>query len=300
MNLKSTNLITILVSLLFPNILSVLHSTLFLKLELSLIHFAMPTVAGAGFAVSLIFLMNLKRIISKKKEELEKIIEDINSFTGMIVHELKTPVSGIYSIIELIKEREIIETKDELINLIRISSQNMLGNIDEILKLNKHHRTEEKNIIYKNPKEDLIKYITFYKKKAEQSQIKIHEDFKEICKVSYNPDLLQDVMANLIGNAIKYSFSDSNIYIKMKRIKNFLKIMICDEGQGMSEKDLGVVFSKFQKLSATPTNGESSTGLGLWIVKKLISRMGGEAGVNSQGKNKGSTFWITLPTRNKT
>ncbi len=72
-------------------------------------------------------------------------------------------------------------------------------------------------------------------------------------------------------------------------------IRVTDQGAGLSPEDLGRLFGRFQRLSAKPTAGESSTGLGLSIVKRIIDMHGGEVTATSRGPNKGSTFTITLP-----
>ena len=76
---------------------------------------------------------------------------------------------------------------------------------------------------------------------------------------------------------------------------NHTVIRVTDEGAGLSPEDLGRLFGRFQRLSAKPTAGESSTGLGLSIVKRIIDMHGGEVTANSDGPGKGSTFTITLP-----
>ena len=77
--------------------------------------------------------------------------------------------------------------------------------------------------------------------------------------------------------------------------KNNTVIRIADEGAGLSPEDLGRLFGRFQRLSAKPTAGESSTGLGLSIVKRIIDMHGGEVTASSAGPGQGSTFTVTLP-----
>ncbi|MCP5109130.1 MAG: HAMP domain-containing histidine kinase [bacterium] len=105
----------------------------------------------------------------------------------------------------------------------------------------------------------------------------------------------KDVMENLIENAVKFSHPNTIVEVCAKKIAGgFVEIRVKDRGLGITEEDKKRVFSKFQKLSARPTAGETSTGLGLSIVKRLVELMGGEVGVRSKGRNKGSEFWFTL------
>jgi len=108
-------------------------------------------------------------------------------------------------------------------------------------------------------------------------------------------DRIREAIDNLVSNAIKYSPIGGKISLKVTREDNNTVIRVADEGAGLSPEDLGRLFGRFQRLSAKPTAGESSTGLGLSIVKRIIDMHGGEVTAESAGPNKGSTFTIMLP-----
>src|SRR6202022_4520336 len=100
---------------------------------------------------------------------------------------------------------------------------------------------------------------------------------------------------NLISKAIKYSPIAGKITVVVSHEGNDTIIRVSDEGAGLSPEDLGRLFGRFQRLSAKPTAGESSTGLGLSIVKRIIDMHGGEVTADSDGPGKGSTFTVVLP-----
>src|ERR1700744_6730076 len=108
-------------------------------------------------------------------------------------------------------------------------------------------------------------------------------------------DRMREAIDNLISNAIKYSPIGGKINVAVSPEQNNTVIRIADQGAGLSPEDLGRLFGRFQRLSAKPTAGESSTGLGLSIVKRIIDMHGGEVTAESAGPNKGSTFTIILP-----
>jgi response regulator receiver sensor signal transduction histidine kinase (EC 2.7.3.-) len=117
---------------------------------------------------------------------------------------------------------------------------------------------------------------------------------------------MREVIDNLISNAIKYSPQGTNITVRVQHSKDddadgapSVLISVRDEGQGLTEEDMKKLFGKFQRLSARPTAGESSTGLGLSIVKQLVELHGGKVWAESEGKNKGSIFRIELPSASK-
>jgi signal transduction histidine kinase len=106
---------------------------------------------------------------------------------------------------------------------------------------------------------------------------------------------MKEVVENLIGNAIKYSPHEKTIWVSVSRYdKDKVRFSVKDEGQGLTEEDMKKLFGKFQRLSARPTGGESSTGLGLSIVKKLVEMHGGKIWAESEGRNKGATFTVEL------
>jgi signal transduction histidine kinase len=108
-------------------------------------------------------------------------------------------------------------------------------------------------------------------------------------------DRIREAIDNLASNAIKYSPIGGRISVLVSHDEASIIIRVTDQGAGLSPEDLGRLFGRFQRLSAKPTAGESSTGLGLSIVKRIIDMHGGEVTAESEGPGKGSTFSITLP-----
>ena len=108
-------------------------------------------------------------------------------------------------------------------------------------------------------------------------------------------DRMREAIDNLMSNAIKYSPIGGKITVVVNHEQNNTVIRIADQGAGLSPEDLGRLFGRFQRLSAKPTAGESSTGLGLSIVKRIIDMHGGQVTAESPGPGRGATFTITLP-----
>jgi signal transduction histidine kinase len=109
-------------------------------------------------------------------------------------------------------------------------------------------------------------------------------------------DRIREAIDNLISNAIKYSPVGGKISVQVGQESNKIVIRVVDEGAGLSPEDIGRLFGRFQRLSAKPTAGESSTGLGLSIVKRIVDMHGCEVIANSAGPGQGATFTITLPS----
>jgi signal transduction histidine kinase len=105
---------------------------------------------------------------------------------------------------------------------------------------------------------------------------------------------MHQVLDNLISNAIKYSPPMTHIDIRLVQMAETVRCEIQDEGPGLSEKDQQKLFGKFARLTTQPTGGEHSTGLGLFIVKKLVTAMNGKVWCESE-LGKGATFVVEFP-----
>lgn len=104
----------------------------------------------------------------------------------------------------------------------------------------------------------------------------------------------QQIIENLLSNAIKYTYPGKRVFVKIEKNNQRLELSVRDEGQGISPDERPLLFQRFQKLSARPTGGELSTGLGLSIVKYLVDKLKGEITVESE-PGKGSVFTVILP-----
>lgn len=105
---------------------------------------------------------------------------------------------------------------------------------------------------------------------------------------------LIQIFSNLVSNAIKYSPPDQFVTVASTQSNDQVRITITDEGPGILETERASLFEPFGRLSARPTGGEDSTGLGLWIVKELVALHGGQVGVDCPAEG-GSVFWVELP-----
>jgi signal transduction histidine kinase len=156
-----------------------------------------------------------------------------------------------------------------------------------------------------------------YSPQATAKNILLHLDFQPASNlVITDQQAMIQVLDNIISNAVKYSPNDKQVFVRVlrhssvvsgrssndtaQRITNeqltndFLRIEVQDEGPGISEEDMKKLFGKFARLSAQPTGGEHSTGLGLSIVKKMVEAMNGRVWCESE-LGKGATFIVELP-----
>ena len=254
--------------------------------------------------VGIIFGCLLSRNIilsSHLKKERDLIIEKnkrIRSFTGTIVHDLKNPVSAIMGLTGLLLEKkdELDEKTLTFLDLIYKSSSDILENITLVLDKTKLDGGLRPDLLeVGNPYYTIQSAIDKYLVSALDKSITIERKIdKDLPNVSYDKNALDHIISNLISNAIKYSPPRTQVKIYSELLSDRLKIVVQDQGLGMTDMDLDNIFTEFKTLSARPTGNETSTGLGLSIVKQLVEQIGGDISVKSEGKNKGSTFEVTL------
>lgn len=247
-------------------------------------------------------LKKLKQRLYKEKEEFKKKNEDIHTYLANIVHDLRSPVASIYMISELLENdlSDISDAERQLLTTIRKTSTGMLDRICCILdnsRLEKGLNVD--NMEASNPYEIIETAIKKHEVFAIEKNINISLLVdKDLPDTFFDKDALDSVFCNLISNAIKYSMPDTMVLINSTIEDGKIRFSVKDQGLGMTSDDLQKVFGQFAKLSARPTGNESSSGLGLSIVKKFIELMGGEVFAYSEGHNMGSTFSFTLNTVN--
>ncbi|HEX8417782.1 MAG TPA: HAMP domain-containing sensor histidine kinase, partial [Methylobacterium sp.] len=117
----------------------------------------------------------------------------------------------------------------------------------------------------------------------------------EAVYVCGDSERLREAIDNLVSNAIKYSFIDSAIEVSVRDEGTEIICAVTDQGPGLSPEDASRLFGRFQRLSAKPTGGEGSTGLGLSIVRRIVELHGGRAEAQSAGVGSGATFLMRFP-----
>jgi signal transduction histidine kinase len=113
-------------------------------------------------------------------------------------------------------------------------------------------------------------------------------------KIKTDRGAVSQIVENLLSNAIKFSYFDKKIGVKILKTVEGMQIRIQDEGQGIHSNEMNLLYHRFQRLSALPTAGEPSTGLGLSIVKEMVDLLKGTIDCESE-VNVGTTFIVTFP-----
>jgi len=228
---------------------------------------------------------------------LDTMHREKDEFIGITVHDLKNPLNSVLGFSELLLEEPSItgETREN-ISAIHVSSMEMLVQVEDLLKL-----TELESSMTKITLEDvdvtaLVRRVARdYGHHAAAKQTPFVLDLPEGPRlVRAKEKWLLSAVGNLISNAIKYSPYGQSITIFLRQHNREIEIAVRDHGEGIAADEQVRLFRKYERLSTRPTGGESSSGLGLYIVQQIVTRLNGRVWCDST-PGQGSTFTISLP-----
>jgi signal transduction histidine kinase len=245
-------------------------------------------------------LMQANRRLSAQWLRLQRANGFKNEILGTVAHDLKNPLGVILGRTEMLTELIGAGSSKESITAqvehIRDATKRLTSMVDHLIS---DAMADAFDITIRREPVDIAALVGEVAEANKPSAT----NKQQLIAVSAPPDRftmcdsdrMREAIDNLISNAIKYSPIGGKIALLVTHDDAHTTIRVTDEGAGLSPEDLGRLFGRFQRLSAKPTAGESSTGLGLSIVKRIIDMHGGKVIADSAGPGQGSTFAIVLP-----
>jgi len=235
------------------------------------------------------------------KEQNERILEADkvkNEFLANISHELRTPLNSILGIADIMGAKlygNLNSKQDEYVNDIKVSATHLLGMINGILDISKLEAHAMK-IVKSNfwITRAISEVCNIVSPLAEKKHIKIVQTLEKDFEVYADYQKIQQILYNLMSNAIKFTPEYGQVDILAKIDKKKYTLTVHDNGCGIDEKYHGKIFAKFVQLDSAYTKKESSTGLGLTITKELVELHNGKISLVSE-VNNGSTFIVEIP-----
>ncbi len=236
--------------------------------------------------------------MNAKLHQLDKLKDD---FVSVASHELRTPMTAIRSYVWMALHRSDIPLSQKLEKYLYrtlVSTERLINLVNDMLNVSRI----EAGRIEINPKSfnivELVKEVMEeVKVKADEKSIKLVVLEHQIPPVFGDPDKVHQILLNLIGNSLKFSYPSGQIIVDFIVSEKMIDISVKDKGAGIAKDDLNKLFHKFSRLdsSYTAVSTSGGTGLGLYISKSLIDLMHGKIWVTSEGSEKGSTFTFSLP-----
>jgi len=239
--------------------------------------------------------------VLKAKEAAESANRAKSSFLANMSHELRTPLNAIIGFSELMKDESVgplNEKQKEYLGYVWDSGKHLLSLINDILDLSKVEAGKMELEPGEFDLRDLFKKsLIFMSEKAAKHAITLSVDAKEgVGIINADERKVKQVIFNLLSNAMKFTPDGGKIGIDAKKTeKNEILVCVWDTGIGIEEKDSRKVFSEFEQIDSEYSRKYAGTGLGMPLSKKFIELHGGKMWFESEGKDKGTRFYFTLP-----
>lgn len=241
-------------------------------------------------------LVERNRKLEEARVQLQTLIEQKNHFLGIVAHDLRNPLNSIVLAGQLLEgERDPAEVDKTSRQIWQVGMEmsTLIGRLLEIAAI------ESGEIKAKPAAFDLVELIQqvilWHANRAQEKGIRLCLAPCGQSGTAYgDPRLMKEILDNLVSNALKFSPPTTSVAIGITELENGIRVSVQDEGPGFTPEDLEKIFSRYQPLSARPTAGEKSTGLGLYIVKGMAGAMGARLSLEN-APGKGAIFHVDLP-----
>ena len=239
------------------------------------------------------------KIVSDRTREAE-LIKSKNDFITVAAHQLRTPLSAVSWTFQSLKNETLSDSQKELVDTGLAASSNLLKIVEDLLNVSK---IEEGKFGYNFQKIDLVKFLQSILDQADlvakEYNVKVYMEPPQESQILLEVDSekLGLAVSNLLENGIKYNVPSGHVVLSVERRSDapFIQVNISDTGLGIPEDAMDKLFGKFFRAENVITKATEGSGLGLYIVKNIIRRHGGQVWVESV-VGRGTTFHFTLPT----
>jgi signal transduction histidine kinase len=256
--------------------------------------------ANIGYTQILEELSSSAKALQKAKEKSDASSEAKTKFLSMMSHEIKTPMNGIMGMITLLKDTELNEIQTEYVNTMQYSTESLLKLVDNILEFSKLESGEVSTVFSTfNLREMVAEVHGLLYPISIQKKIKFETNFDESVPLTIRSDAIRirQVLLHLVTNALKFTKVGSvKINVggtDLGHNKYDLIIQVADTGIGIPDGIKETLFQDFFQVDGSKSRGQDGAGLGLSIVKNIVSLLGAKVGIESK-LGQGSMFWFQL------
>lgn len=262
-----------------------------LERDLEVVMLPLPDASeNAGGFVKMLRDITREKAIARSKSE----------FISIAAHQLRTPLSAVKWALRLVMDGdtgELNPAQEKMLARGYATNEKMIHLVNDLLNVS---RIEDGRFGYRFERgaiEDIISSsIAGFSMNAAEHGVSVEyaPPPERIPPFAFDPDKVALAIQNLVDNAIKYTPPGGRVSVALAREDSYVKVTISDTGVGVPRDQIARLFGKFFRASNVIHMQTTGSGLGLFIVKNIVARHGGEIGVKSE-ENKGSTFWLTLP-----
>lgn len=242
-------------------------------------------------------LKEVNLVIVKQKEKLALLNQEKNSLISIVSHDLSSPFASIDMWSQLLRKSENLNTEQlKAIEKIQHSAQNGERLIRNILEIERQGTTDKPLEIEETNISALLTHVVAqFQPRANAKQITLEgPDASADIFMFTDQDLVRRIVENLVSNALKFTPSGKKVLVRLADTGKQVELEVADQGLGIPAEEQKMLFTKYAQLSTQPTAGESSHGLGLSIVKRLVSELNGSISCNSE-LGQGTVFSVIFP-----
>ena len=242
-----------------------------------------------------------KRVMLEQANQELKVLEEAKSdFVDMVAHQLRTPLGGIRASSSMLVEGDygsLSEKAKTAVGLIEDAATRLISLADTFLSMSRVEvGTYKTRRSIADVRQEISDVVTEMDISAVGKHLKLDAtvDPSVPKQLRIDKEALRNALFNLIDNAIKYT-DQGKVSIRLHVVDGSLIAEVSDTGAGMTQEDLRDLFKKFHRGDVGRSHAEDGTGLGLYVVRKLVEAAGGRISASSPGPDKGSTFTVMLP-----
>jgi len=228
-----------------------------------------------------------KRADRRRIETLDRENQSKTRFLGAASHDLRNPLVSIRGISQYLgsgRFGELSESQREMVETIASASESMLSLVEDLLDASLF---ESGQIKIRREEEDLAELaetaVRLHGERAAKKGIALAAARRsDDTRASVDRKLVSRVLDNLVSNALKFSQPDTNVVVAVESDADTVTLAVEDEGPGIPETEIPNLFKEFSRLSNQPTGGESSSGIGLYLCKRIVAQHGGRVGAENR------------------
>lgn len=243
-------------------------------------------------------VLGFMKIIQDRTREAE-LLRSKSEFIEVAAHQLRTPLTSVNWIFESLVKEKLSEEQKNMVDMGAIAAGSLLKIVNDLLDI---AQIEEGKFGYKFESVDFVRFMeeVLIEMNVLAKSLGVKLYFKRPAEalppLTIDAKKISVVLSNLIANSIKYNVENGEAVVGVRKLedKPYVEVSVKDTGIGIAEEDAGKVFTKFFRSDNAQKAVPDGTGLGLYIVKNIIRRHGGEIRFDSQ-LNRGTTFYFTLP-----
>jgi len=245
-------------------------------------------------------LLRAQKMLHRAMQRYKAMAEQKSELLSIVSHDIKNKIAPIRElaawVVEDLEKGEDKRHAIELMKHIGDASSQLAKSVNDTLHRESSRSTTIVPVFeWTDISKLALSVVETQRPSATKKNIAIESSFTPKCEVYIDEFLIGEVMENLVSNAIKFSSGGTTIKTILEATDKMVAFSVADQGPGLTEGDKEKLFGKYQTLSAKPTGGEISTGIGLFIASRLAAMHNGRLEAFSEGLGKGTTFRLSIP-----